>query len=57
MQKLKEKNPEAFFVSGTKNIGLKEIKIKLIIEGKRRGNPEPKIGPCRRPTPTRSCSG
>lgn len=41
---LGELYPDAFFVSGTKNIGLKAVKTKLLIEGKRGGNPMPKIG-------------
>ena len=41
---LREQYPDAFFVSGTKNIGLKAVKTKLLIEGKRGGNPEPKVG-------------
>ena len=41
---LREQYPEAFFVSGTKNIGLKALKTRLLIMGKRLGTDVPKIG-------------
>ena len=41
---LRTEHPDAFFVSGTRNIGLKQLKIKLFILGKRLGKDSPKIG-------------
>lgn len=41
---LKQQYPEAFFVSGTRNIGLKKLKTQLLIEGKRLGREKPKVG-------------
>ncbi len=41
---LQEEYPDAFFVSGTRNIGLKQLKVRLLIEGKRLGKNNPKIG-------------
>ena len=44
LARLKEQYPATIFVSGTRNIGLKQLKIKILIIGKRFGNPRPKIG-------------
>lgn len=41
---LEEKYPDAFFVSGTKNLGLKPLKTHLLILGKRKGKDSPKVG-------------
>ncbi len=41
---LREAYPDAFFISGTKNIGLKALKVELMIQGKRLGLRSPKIG-------------
>ncbi len=41
---LQEKYPDAFFVSGTKNVGLKPLKIHLLVLGKRKGKASPKVG-------------
>lgn len=44
LRKLEEKNPDAFFVSGVKNIGLKKVKVALLIYAKRNGIEDLKIG-------------
>lgn len=41
---LREKNPDAFFVSGNKNIGLKNLKIALLRHGKEVGRIPLKVG-------------
>ncbi|MBS3089547.1 50S ribosome-binding GTPase [Candidatus Pacearchaeota archaeon] len=44
LDELRENYPEALLVSGVKNIGIKDLKTKLLIMGKRMGNKSPKIG-------------
>lgn len=41
---LQQQHPQAFFVSGTRNLGLKRLKTRLLIEGKRLGKEKPKVG-------------
>jgi ribosome biogenesis GTPase A len=44
LNELREKYPEAFFVSGTVNMGMKRLKEGLYIMARRMGIEEPKIG-------------
>lgn len=44
LNELRKKNPDAFFVSGTENVGLKGLKRELLIWGKRKGIRSVKVG-------------
>lgn len=44
LAELKKEYKDAYFVSGIKNIGITELKKKLLIEGKRKKLEEPKVG-------------
>ena len=44
LNELSTQHPDAFFVSGTRNIGLKQLKTQLMIRGKRLGKDSPKVG-------------
>ena len=41
---LKSKHKDAYFVSGIKNEGIKELRKRLFIDGKKMGYPEPRVG-------------